>query len=320
MEIPADFLKAEVRSGYLVEEKAKRLWAVELDLLQRFMEVCDQYKLSWFALGGTLLGAVRHGGFIPWDDDIDIIMPRKDYDLLLQVGPAAFQYPYFFQCTLTEDKFWRTHVQLRNTSTTGCIRTDAKKNINRGVFIDIMVLDEVPDSVGLRALHRRRIWLCRWLRYVDRLRINKSPVCRLVGSALADALGNRYYRRCFRRVNRICAGYRGCGSDKVAHTTLSYRECLVWDADDFSETLRMDFEFLKINVPVGYRHILAKHYGDDYMKLPERQPDSAHGALIVDTSVPYTAYFGQGWTGGDRSESMTRKGAANDHRLYDRRL
>ncbi len=293
IQLPKDFLKREVRSGFVVEEKTKELWAVELDLLQQFINVCRKYDLSWFALGGTLLGAVRHKGYIPWDDDIDIIMPRRDYDVLLDVGPKEFKAPYFFQCPLTEDKFWRTHVQIRNSSTTGCILQDSRKSINRGIFIDIMVLDEVPESLEERDRHRRRLKKNQWLRFVDRLRINRYPFRRFVGNVIAWFLGHRFYCYMFRKVNRMCAEYQGSGTSKVAHTTLSYREALVWDKSDFSSSFQTDFEFLKINIPVGYRHILAKQYGEDYMTIPDVHPATYHGAIIADTTVPYTEYFGQ---------------------------
>ena len=68
----------------------KKVWAVELDLLNEFARVCKEHDLKWFAHAGTLLGAIRHQGFIPWDDDIDVTMPRADYIQLCNVAPKAF--------------------------------------------------------------------------------------------------------------------------------------------------------------------------------------------------------------------------------------
>ena len=83
---PEEFFREEVRCDYTVTAKMKRVWAAELGMLHRFAQVCERHGLRWYAMGGTLLGAVRHKGFIPWDDDIDLLMPRADYDRLLEIG------------------------------------------------------------------------------------------------------------------------------------------------------------------------------------------------------------------------------------------
>ena len=291
MVVPESFLQDEYRSGYPVDKKMKEVWAVEMDLLQKFAEVCERRQLRWFALGGTLLGAVRHNGFIPWDNDIDVIMPRKDYDTLLEIGPKEFTDPYFFQCTLTEKKFWRTHIQIRNSRTTGAIRTDAKKKINRGIFIDVMVLDEVPETLEERDIHRKKIQKKRWLRDVDGWRTSPKKLSNIVGGCVAFILGDRFYKAMFRKFNRICASCQGSNSGKLAHTALSYKESRVWDRTDFSDVIKWDFEYMKVNVPIGYDRILRKRYGDNYMEIPKKHPGNAHGELILDTDTPYDVYF-----------------------------
>ena len=291
MDVPESFLQPEYRSGYYVDEKMKEVWAVEMDILHQFASVCDQYHLKWFALGGTLLGAIRHQGFVPWDNDIDVIMPREDYDQLLRIGPEVFQFPYFFQCPLTEKRFWRTHVQIRNSLTTGSTRRDRKKAINRGIFIDVMVLDEVPETVEERNRHRKRIRRRWWLRYVEKMRYSSKWYYSFPGKIISSVLGSRTYKAMFRSVNRKLSAYKGKGTRKVAHTAVFYRESRVWEKEDYAEIIPWKFEYMQVNVPVGYDRILRTMYGEEYMEIPTDYPKNDHGSLILDTDTPYAQYF-----------------------------
>ena len=83
-----EFYKEEIRCGYTVDEKTKRVWAVQLEMLDEVERICKANGLKYFADSGTLIGAIRHEGYIPWDDDIDLVMLREDYDKFVQIAPA----------------------------------------------------------------------------------------------------------------------------------------------------------------------------------------------------------------------------------------
>ena len=91
---PEGFLGEEVRCGYTVTKQMKEVWAIELDLLKQFDIICEKHGLHYCVAAGTLLGAIRHGGFIPWDDDIDVYMLRNDYNKLMMLA-NEFKSPYF---------------------------------------------------------------------------------------------------------------------------------------------------------------------------------------------------------------------------------
>lgn len=91
------FLKEENRDGYIVSALMKKVWAVELDLLSELDRVCKKYNIKYYAAFGTLLGAVRNKGFIPWDDDIDVCMLRDDYAKFKEVAKNEFGGKYYYQ-------------------------------------------------------------------------------------------------------------------------------------------------------------------------------------------------------------------------------
>ena len=87
-----DFFLKETRCGFEISEMMKRAWSAELEVLEIVVDICNRNKLQYFADWGTLLGAVRHQGFIPWDDDIDICLKREDYNQLIQILPQELPY------------------------------------------------------------------------------------------------------------------------------------------------------------------------------------------------------------------------------------
>ena len=116
----SSFFREEIRNGFLVTEKMKRIWYTEISLLQELDRVCKKYGLRYFAEYGTLLGAVRHNGFIPWDDDIDVAMLRDDYEKLKKVAAEEFKAPYFFQDSYTDSMIW-AFSKLRDRNDSGHI-------------------------------------------------------------------------------------------------------------------------------------------------------------------------------------------------------
>ena len=292
LNIPEEFFREEERCGYLVSEKMKRVWAGELGMLHRFAQVCERHGLRWYAMGGTLLGAVRHKGFIPWDDDIDLLMPREDYNRLLEIGAEEFAAPYFLQSPCSEKRFFRTHAQLRDSRTTGAIAQDRNRDINRGIFMDIFPLDEVPSSPEELMLHRRR--LRKVTRKAHRIifRQEYRSFLKRAIYALYEWLhfGSYTPAKAFGEFNRIAAEYAGSGSDRVGHTSLSYRDAVIWPREWWAEVEMLDFEMLRLPAPKCWDAVLSHHYGE-YMRSPENKNGSFHGSVEFDPGTPYTEYF-----------------------------
>lgn len=289
------FLQEEVRCGHTVSAEMKRVWAVQLDLLAQFSQVCEKHGLCYFLDGGTLLGAVRHSGFIPWDNDVDVIMPRADYDILCGIAPKVFQHPYFFQTALTEPGLFRTHAQLRNSTTTGYISADKDLPINKGIFLDIFILDGLPASPALLRLHKQAVCLGRkflWLAYnadYSHHSFFKRICLRMLHFLLSPIPFSSFFRFYDKK---ILAAYSRNHPKTVGDLTLGWHENVFWDAAWFSDYRYMTFEHLSLRVPIGYDAVLRRQYGN-YQEIPslEQRGQNQHGEVFLDPDRPYTFYF-----------------------------
>ena len=135
----------------------EKLFLVLKENLRVFDEVCKKNNLTYYVMYGTLIGAVRHKGFIPWDDDVDVCMPRKDYNRLMELGNTIFDEPYFLQNPLTDKGYQKTFMRLRNSNTTEIPIKDVAFDRNHGVFLDIFPFDVVPDNKKERDRFMKRL-------------------------------------------------------------------------------------------------------------------------------------------------------------------
>lgn len=288
-------LEQETRCGYYVSAKMKRIWAMELDMVKRFVEVCEQYGLTYRIMGGTLLGAVRHKGFIPWDNDIDLAMPRKDFNRLLEIGPMAFQKPLFFQTPVTEQsRFFCTYVKIRDERGTAASRVEYERGINCGMFIDVFCLDEVPDGKMARWFYVHKI---NEIAKMQRFCFGKPQRGGLIFS-IKHALQHFVYcsiyhspdaAGLFRIYHKAAGKYVGRNCRQIAHLDFGYKERFVWAKIDWDEAVKLGFEDVELFAPKGYEAVLTTQYGD-YMQIPEDK--STHDYFEFDPDVAYTDFFG----------------------------
>ena len=114
LEFKSDFFKEEERNGFTISETMKRAWATELDVLSRVIAVCKKYNLTYYAYYGTLLGTVRHHGYIPWDDDVDIALKYEDYRKLLEVLPGELPETFGISSMYTSKSHRQQVSQMQN--------------------------------------------------------------------------------------------------------------------------------------------------------------------------------------------------------------
>lgn len=274
---------------YVISEQLKKIWDVEQGLLDEFVRVCEKNGLRYYLNGGTLLGAVRHKGFIPWDDDVDVCMPREDYDKLWEIAAEEFSYPFFFQTTLSEDGFYRPHAQLRNSDTTGFDCFDAKKpQINKGIFLDIFVLDGIPDGKLEYLLFRYFVKFQKALlsyeydREFNELNVPKKAFYIFVHLFFSVVPFKKYFSW-FNK--KVLGHYRNNDTKRIADLTLQWNKNVEWDREWWSDTCLLEFKGKMYVAPKDYDQVLTRQYGD-YMIIPN-EVKANHSTLIFDPYTPY---------------------------------
>ncbi len=285
---PEQFFVEETRCGYRVTTETKRLWAVLLDMLLEFDRVCKKHDIRYSLDSGTLLGAIRHKGFIPWDDDIDVIMLRSEYDRLCEVAPEEFKHPYFWQTNDTDPGSIRRHAQLRNSETTGILKdemTDDRPSysFNQGLFIDVFILDEIPDDAEqLNVLSEKLaaqisiLWELKQLYFANHC-----------SSLIKEALIQEA-----KRFDGMVSQYNGSGCRRVANMSLNpqRKENTLFNVEFFHDLITCEFEGFHFPVPRQSDIILTGFYGNWHEYVVG---DNMHGGMLVDIDRSYTYYFAE---------------------------
>lgn len=282
-------LDKETRQGYEISSEMKKVWNVQMKLLKKLLDVCDKYHLKIWADGGTLLGTVRDHGYIPWDDDIDMVMLRDDYDKLLKIAPTEFNEPFFFQDVYTDKDYPRGHSQLRYNGTAAILPNEIKCHFNQSIFIDIFVYDLLPKDnfFLLNAMRKAELY-----RYILNEKVFGTfsfihPKMSLKHLMVQVYMSFHKFSDVYDKIQKYYTDYGVKMSDNLscpmfaAHIVFDIQRKKDW----YSDTIYMPFEDIQMPVPIGYDKILTNQYGD-YM-TPVRAP-SYHGGVIFDTERPYT--------------------------------
>ena len=286
LKFAASFFEEEEKCGFYITRKRKEVWAIELDLLHEFDQVCKKHGLNYFLDSGTLLGAIRHGGFIPWDDDIDVIMLRADYNKLLEIAPNEFRHPYFFQHAYTDMYYHRGHAQLRNSKTCGALRDEfLNVRFNQGIFIDIFVWDVVSDDE--RKVQQQVRELDHYWQMMERMDADVTPKPLILRRS--DNMTLRYENRIhlYSLFDACAARFEGEQSQLVTQLAFHRKvkdNCRI-QREWIAETKTAEFEGMTFPIPGNADALLRRYYGDDYMTPLNKAP--IHSPVIFDTNRSY---------------------------------
>ena len=290
-ELPASFLEDETRCDYHVESKMKKLWALQIDLVKQLEAVCKRHNLTYFLVGGSCLGAVRHKGVIPWDDDIDVALKRKDYDIFVEKAQEELKEPYFLQTPISDPPFFRLHAVLRNSNGTCISNGDQYLECNNGIQIHVFPLDGYEDNLYCKMFH-----------FITHVRKTFAGKTYNLPNAKDHILKRRllYYtrflalpfglKRYYQELNESCVKMTSKYKRKIGiQYTFFNSLCWTWDAHVFDEAIYVPFEYTTVPIPKGYHEMLTTTYGD-YMQFPPVEKRGGRHSFEIEPDVPYKEY------------------------------
>lgn len=263
------------------QEILKKLQMTELEILKDFDKLCEKYGLEYFLEGGTLLGAVRHGGFIPWDDDIDVLMPRADYEKLLALYQKNCLEGYYFQCIETDKNYWNFFGKIRKEGTLFVTKEEKDIQTHQGVFIDIFPIDPVKkksfrliladyfqpfirsvlsrrEGMEIRSSKKRTELM--WTMFQFLLKPFSNKVLQKIGNMLVK-----------KEIKGICRYYYRSPISRPDKQMNRY-----WPMDKVYPAKKLNFEGYEFPVFSDYRWYLEQLYGKTYMQLPPEKDRITH--------------------------------------------
>lgn len=254
-----------------------------LEMLGWFHRYCHEHGLRYYIVGGSMLGTVRHGGFIPWDDDIDVVLPRPDYDRLLSTFTEKTDH-YLLESPYTGNAdYFYTYAKLYDTDTTLTEKT--KRNCRRGIYIDVFPLDGVGRDEGEMEANFAKIDRLNMFLMTRTCAIRKDrsfyknaaiALSRLVPSFLVKD------RELVVKVDKLAASFGYEDSIYVANLMGSYRKKEVMEKRIFGKPTEYKFENIVVDGVEHYDEFLTHIYGDWRKLPPEEKRKTAHEYVEID--------------------------------------
>lgn len=273
------------------EERLNQLHRCQLILAQEVKRLCDQHQIRYFMIAGTLLGAVRHKGFIPWDDDMDIGMLRTDYTRFIAIAKRELDDRFFLQDTDTDPAYGMPFAKLLLKNTVMVEQNSSENAARKAIYIDIFPFDCVPENPAKQKQHNRRTYFLKRLflakqgyRVYREGETVKKYIYLLLRFLSLFASKTAIYHALEKEIQR----YNGEETEKIVNIGGAYgywKESLVrrW----FAEATELKFEDITLSAPALYTDYLEYFYGDYMTPPPEDKRWDRHSIIKLDFG-PYS--------------------------------
>lgn len=265
------------------DEVLERMHRLHLILADEVKRICEKNDIKYFMIAGTLLGAVRHKGFIPWDDDMDFGMLRPDFERFLKVCDEELNSKTFFLQTDRNDKYYTFNfAKLRLNGTRVIEDFSCNISVNQGIYIDIFPIDAVSDNRIEKAIQYKSFWLYRnllWIKCGYGSDSRKKELSYRIANTVSKLFSIEFLKR---KKMKCITKYMDKKTQYVVTSDGNYglkKETL--KADWVLHTKDYSFEDRVYPGIEDYDQYLSYFYGD-YMKLPPKEKRNHHGRLKVD--------------------------------------
>ncbi len=267
---PEDYFLGETRNDFYIEPMMKCVWAAQLEVLEVIREICERHKIQYFAAYGTLLGAVRHKGFIPWDDDVDLLMLRKDYDRFWKAAATELPGDYHIQTPYAVEDYSTSFGRVVNNWS---ISYDKERLLQYHgcpyiVGVDIFPYDTVPlnPEQEMRQIQTISILLSTF----DHYKADPDSVQELLPDLeiLCDTKFDRSKKltsQLLQAVDRASKKYSNTKGRSVTHMAGNEDGTYHFNKEWFDSSILLPFENISLPVPVNYDAVLKTMFGADYM-------------------------------------------------------
>lgn len=259
-----------------------KLQRIQFEILNEFIKVCQTLDLQYYLICGSALGAVKYSGFIPWDDDIDVALPRKDYDVFLEKAQDLLPKHYFLQNNKTDKNFHHFCSKIRDSRTTYIENDQKTLNIHHGVFIDVIPLDILPDDKNFKIKYRIfRICQLIHLRSPEKYKnVIKFILKPFVIASFINSSFEKYLRKMHAtEVVQYCNFHNAKNNQ------------LYMESAKYGKGILAKFEGIDVIIPEKYDEYLTAYYGNWRADLPKEQQVGHHYYEILDLDRPYTDYI-----------------------------
>jgi lipopolysaccharide cholinephosphotransferase len=265
-----------------IEEAQK----VQLEILIEFDQICKKHGIHYQLFSGTLIGAIRHNGFIPWDDDIDVCMLREEYDRFLAISPKELDAAYFLQNYHTDEKFQSQYSKIRKNKTRYVENLVQDVEMHQGFFIDVFPYDHVRPGTLKGKAQRIAIDQLKLMNYCRVMRVNNSEKktgLRIAKKALYYLLKGVPKKNVDRLITKLACIFNEKDEEYVGELSISTGkntyDSFVLKKAFFYDSIEWDFEGYMFPVPRAYDEILKKNYGN-YMEMPPLKEQAPHHGII----------------------------------------